>query len=222
MDLQQIITFLGGIGGTIVLLIPGYVLSKVYSRGVRGPELSDQAFVASTAIGGVVTHVLMLWWTLPLLETLVLRVGAGQSFRDLYLEIAAWTLAVLILVPALLGGVFSRFSDARWGPAHRVLSFLGLSTEKRTTEAWNWIFGELNRRGEGQWLKVRLKNGGGTYLGAFGPNSLVSSDANVRDVYLEVTWDLDDTGEPVPDNVENTGVWIAGDQILAIEFYPSG
>jgi hypothetical protein len=70
-------------------------------------------------------------------------------------------------------------------------------------------------------VKVVLKDGGGAYLGAFGPKSLVSSDARVRDVYLERTWELDDEGKPRADSVANEGVWITGDAILSIEFYPN-
>lgn len=62
--IEALTTLIGGLGGTILLLMPGYVLGKVYSRGVRGPELSEQIFIATTAIGGVLTHALMLWWTI--------------------------------------------------------------------------------------------------------------------------------------------------------------
>src|SRR5438477_10049654 len=66
--IEALTTLLGGLGGTILLLMPGYVLGKVYSRGVRGPELSEQVFIATTAIGGVLTHALMLWWTILLVN----------------------------------------------------------------------------------------------------------------------------------------------------------
>lgn len=219
-SLSALGAFLGGIGGTIVLLMPGYIFSHVFSRGIRGPELSDRVFVASAAIGGLATHVLMGWWTLPLLETAVNDLRSGVGLVRHYLPISLWVLAVLFAVPAVLGALAAWLTDIREGPWYRLMSWLGLSTDRRTSEAWNWIFGELSRRREGVWLKIHLRGGAATYLGAFGTNSLVSSDARVRDVYLERKWDLNEEGLPVRDPVPNRGVWIAGQDISAIEFYP--
>jgi hypothetical protein len=136
-----------------------------------------------------------------------------------YLSIAAWAIVVLLLLPAVLGAVWARLSDARGERAMRVLSFFGLSTAKRTAEAWIWAFGEVERKNRGIWLKVRLKDGP-TYFGKFGAASLASSDASTRDLYIEQWWELDDTENATSSEPTNSGVWIAGDQIMAVEFFP--
>jgi hypothetical protein len=220
--IEALTTLIGGLGGTILLLMPGYVLGKVYSRGVRGPELSEQIFIATTAIGGVLTHALMLWWTILLLGDLRRAIDAGSSAAlvSLYPLILGWVFVVLFLLPAFLGGLAARITDTRDGRLLSIVEWFGLSTSKRTAEAWTWIWGELSRSGEGAWIKVILKDDAGAYLGAFGTNSLVSSDARIRDIYLEQKWELDEEGKPLRTNIPNRGVWISGDEISSIEFYP--
>ena len=220
--IEALTALIGGLGGTILLLMPGYVLGKVYSRGVRGPELPDQVFIATTAIGGVVTHTLMLWWTILLANDLrrTLEAGSIREALALYPVLLAWVVVVLFLLPAFIGGLAARVTDTRDGKLLAIVEWLGLSTAKRTAEAWTWIWGELSRSSEGTWVKVILKDDGGAYLGPFGTNSLVSSDARFRDIYLEQKWELDEEGKPLLSNIPNRGVWISGDEISSIEFYP--
>jgi len=210
--------FLAGLGGTILLLVPGYVLGKTFSRGVRGPDLGDQAFIATAAVGGIVTHALALPVTIPVASEALAGLPRGDGAA--YPILAAWALAVLLVVPASVGALAARLADASTGPVHAILSWYGLSSEQRTAEAWNWIFGRLSRDRQVRWLQVRLKHGRGTYLGLFGKGSLVSSDARIRDLYLEYTWDLDQQGRPKDTNTPNSGVWISGDEVSSIEFFP--
>ena len=200
------------------MLVPGYVLGKTFSRGVRGPELSDQAFVATAAVGGILTHAVAL----PLTVRVAKDFAAALPTNDTgpYLPLAAWAILVLLVFPATIGALAARVADSQSGPIHGLLTWYGVSSEQRVAEAWNWTFGRLSRNGEARWLQVRKKGGGGTYLGLFGRQSLVSSDARVRDMFLEYTWDLDENGRPKETNTANAGVWISGDEISSIEFFP--
>jgi hypothetical protein len=140
--IESLTAFLGGLGGTILLLMPGYVLSRVYSRGVRGPELAEQVFIATTGMGGVVTHILMLWWTIPLALDLRKAVEGPNQARDLlglYPWLLLWVLVVLFGFPAMLGGVAARAVDVRVGPLFRLVEWFGVSTTRRTAEAWTWV-----------------------------------------------------------------------------------
>jgi hypothetical protein len=159
--IEALTTLIGGLGGTILLLMPGYVLGKVYSRGVRGPELSEQIFIATTAIGGVLTHALMLWWTILLLGDLRRAIDAGSSAAlvSLYPLILGWVFVVLFLLPAFLGGLAARITDTRDGRLLSIVEWFGLSTSKRTAEAWTWIWGELSRSGEGTLMKRANRSG---------------------------------------------------------------
>lgn len=212
-----VIAFVGGVGGAAILLAPGYVVSKVFSRGVRGPDLSDPSFIATTALGAILTHVLALAWTLELFRAEVGRFPDLE--RSDYLWLIAWTVLTLLLLPTLIGAAFAWILDAEWRPANAVLHWLGISSTQRTTEAWTWAFGRLSRRRDRRWLQIRLKNDR-SYLAAFGSASFISSDARLGDVYLEQIWDLDETGEPKERPTTNHGAWISGDQISSIEFFP--
>ena len=188
-------TFLGGAAATVLFLMPGYVMSKAFSGGVRGLAPSDRAFLATTASGGLLTHLLVIWWTVPLFRSM------SASFPQIdgrqYVESLLWAGIVLAGLPAAIGASAARVADIRAGLIYKVLNYLGFTTAKRTAEAWTWAFQQMTRSPDEVWLRIRLKNKGGTYYGRFGPNALGSSDATVRDVYLERTWPVDSKGQPL-------------------------
>jgi hypothetical protein len=213
-----ILALLGGLGGTILFLMPGYILAKVYGRNVQAPEINGSTFVASSAIGGVITHLVMLGWTVPLAEALVSDARDGKGFLSVahYLQSAVWIAAVLLLVPAVLGFALSWLTEAerpRWWAA--LMRRAGLASTLRTGQAWDWRFRSLQR--EGAWVRIRLKNDQGVFFGPFGTRSVASSDPRRRDIYLEEIWTVDERGDPVAQT--NAGAWIAGDEILSIEFF---
>jgi hypothetical protein len=45
-----------------------YLLGVTFSRGVRGPILSDKTFLANAVASALVVHALLLVWTLPLAQ----------------------------------------------------------------------------------------------------------------------------------------------------------
>lgn len=217
---QFVVALLGGIGGTILLLMPGYVMSKAFARGVRSPELTGQAWAASTAIGGVVTHALFLGWTLSLFASARASLDQGtMPAGTSLLAITAWVFVVLLVAPALVGAVWARLTDSRWKPLETVFAWLGFSTAKRTAEAWIWAFHEMERQKKARYMLVRLKDGT-KYLGTFGEESLASSDARVHDVFLEAIWPMDQDENCTSETPLERSVWVAGDSIAAIEFLP--
>lgn len=212
-----ILALLGGLGGTVLLLMPGYVLGAVYSRGIRGPDVSDRTFVAVAAIGGISTHIVGLVFTISMARRI-----SQDGVNDWIWLTAVWAAVVLLALPAFLGGVLGILADGRIPFTGRdtprwidiLLSNLGLTVSARTQEAWNWVF----HRNEGSWVRIRL-NDARTILGKFNPRSFASSDANLRDIYLEELWVADADGwfaHPYP---TTKGIWVAGDQIGAIEFF---
>lgn len=220
----DLVTFLGGIGGTVLLLLPGYVLGKVFGRGVRAPDVSDRAFIAASAVGGMICHLLWLGWTIPLARALVRdwQASAGLTVGH-YVQTAAWFTVVLLVTPAVLGAVVA-WASALSRPERLVwvLEQLGLTSALRTGEAWNWRFRQLALSKQGAWLRIRLKDGAGVFLGKFGPESLASSNPESRDIYLEQSWPVDEQGTPIEGADSIPGVWVAGDRILSIEFLGLG
>jgi hypothetical protein len=206
---EIVVSILGGFVGTLLLIVPGFILGAVFVKGVRGPSLSEKAFLAATAIGSVLVHLLMLFWTVPLVRS-VLEDGPDGHV----IEIALWSLTVLIVVPVCLGALLGWLSDItepRW--VYRLLVVVGLSSSVRTTEAWNFVF----RQEFSAWVRVTLK-GGKVILGWYGSRSAASQDAAAPDLYLQETYVAKDGkfGERFP---RTRGVWVRGDEIASIEFF---
>ena len=207
---KDIVTLvLQGLVGTILLLMPGYLLGIAYGRGLRGPAPSERVFVANAAVGSVVVHLLALAWTLPL-ATAVLRDGP----RPHTLAIAAWASVVLVVVPVVLGAslaMLARLRTPAW--AAHFLGWLGLSATVRIAEAWNWTFSQQFPA----YVRIRLKDDR-IVLGWYGANSFASSDAAVRDLYVEQEWISEDGWfkKPYP---ATGGIWLNGSDIMTVEFF---
>jgi hypothetical protein len=201
--------FLEGLGATAIILMPGYLLGVAFARGLRGPAPTDRAWVANAIAGAIVVHALALGWTLPLVRR-VAQDGPAQHAA----ELTAWALLVLLVVPVVAGAVLAALAEARSpGWWMWLLRRLGISSAARTAEAWNWVF----RQRFPAYLRVRLKDGR-TVLGWYGGSSLASSDATVRDLYLQQQWtaERDWFHAPYP---TSRGVWLAGSEIVSVEFF---
>ncbi|MFO1163502.1 MAG: DUF6338 family protein [Reyranellaceae bacterium] len=125
----------------------------------------------------------------------------------------AW-FAFIFLGPAVLGMVLGVWTQRDWGRAVLrcwPLKYLALNTTHQIPTAWDWKFG----RCQGEWVLVTLKDGT-RFAGFFGSNSFASSDAKDRDLYIEVTYDLDryDAWSP-----RGSGVLIPTGEIRTVEFF---
>jgi hypothetical protein len=208
---------LGGAIGSLVLLVPGFILVTVYSRGVQGPALSDRAFFATTAIFGTVVHILALPFTLDL-GAKILQDGPGPHI----VQTVAWGLVVLLGLPAGLGALFSWLSDIS-DDVHPTflrewLYRLGVTSSARTIQAWTWAF--MQQSDAGKFVRVHLKDSAATIiLGRYGRRSAASSDPTTHDLFLQELWEDDGDGWFGQRRVATRGAWIAGDQIKSIEFF---
>jgi hypothetical protein len=201
--------FAAGIGATIILLMPGYLLSSAYSRNRRGPAPSEREFIASTAAGAIFVHLLALPWTVRLVEQIVKDGPAGHA-----IEIGLWAAVVLVIGPTVLGAGLAMLAEVQ-SPAwlKTVLVRLGLSSVVRVPQAWDWVFS----RGFPAYVRVHLSDGRTVY-GLYSARSFASSDSGGRDLYLQQQW-TEEHGwfaEPYP---QSMGVWLSGDSIVSIEFF---
>lgn len=207
----------GGAFGTLLLLLPGWVLVTVYDRGTPGPPASDRTFASGTAFGGVLVHLLAAWWTVPLL----LAVLQDGPVRHAY-EIVDWAAVVLLIAPALLGAFLSWISDEAdrvpWAWLRGLSYRLGFSTTVRTPDAWPIAF--RDQRGQGRFVIVTLRDTAGSrVLGKYGMHSAASSDSSRHDLYLQQVWVADADGWFDKPSEASKGIWIAGDEIRSVEFY---
>jgi hypothetical protein len=100
--------FLQGLGATALLLTPGYLLGVTFTRGLRGPAPSDKAFAANAIADALIVHALLLPWTLPLAQR-VARDGPTAHA----LELTAWALVALLVVPLVAGAILAALTEAR-------------------------------------------------------------------------------------------------------------
>jgi len=206
-----------GVAATVGLILPGYVLGVTYSRGIPGPAVADRAFLAVSALGGLVVHLAGSWFTVPLF-----RHVASAGIGPYVWWVALWAATVLLVVPSIAGAALGILAEGRIPltrhPIPRwlatVLGGLGLTVSVRTQDAWNWVF----HRRDGAWVRVRRTDG--TYvLGKLGDESFASSDPRLRDIYLEELWVADEEDwfhAPYP---TSRGAWISGEGIDSIEFF---
>lgn len=216
------VELINGLAGTIILFLPGFILAKTLARGLDWSEISTEVFAATTAGGGVVIHALLLWWTVPLVQRLTDAISKEDISALLYVESATWCLTVLIALPFGFGLLLSQLTDLRNPPwLHTLLVRLGLASVVRIPDAWTWKFTQLQRSSQGSWLRVQLKDGG-VVVGGFGQGSFASSDVESKDLYLQVTVETNEFGQPKPDGLRTEGMWIAGERIASIEFFGKG
>jgi hypothetical protein len=207
---KALITFFtAGIGATVVLLMPGYLLRSVYDRNRKGPERSERAFIADSATGSIVVHLALLAWTVQLAGRLIADGPVAHV-----VEIGLWAVVALVVVPVVFGVVLALVAEIRspaWLRALLVRS--GLSSVARVSQAWDWVFS----RGFPAYVRVRLTDGRVVY-GVYGEQSFASSESGQRDLYLQQHWvEADDWfAEPYP---QSMGVWLSGTLIVSIEFF---
>ena len=80
--------------------------------------------------------------------------------------------------------------------------------------AWDYYFG----RGVPCWILFRLKNGK-SIGGFYGPNSFASSYPHGRDIYVEQTWVVDETGHFVAAVPDSAGALVSFDECELVEFF---
>ena len=206
---------LGGTIGGLVILLPGWVLATVYSRGVIGPPASDRSYLASLTLGGLLVHLLAF----PATYLLALHVTrAGIAWGEIA-EIELWALGTLVLLPALIGAGFGLLSEradtigSNW--LRGLLQRLGVSEAIRTRDAWTW---GLRSHQTEVFVRATLK-GGSTVLGLFGQRSLASSDPAMRDIFLEEEWQANRAGWFDAPYENSQGTWISGDELVQLEFF---
>lgn len=153
----------------------------------------------------------------------VVAVGAGagrDDFRRLFhgeadlrvtTGLAVAVLLVLPLVIAYLGRRWMISAVRPWA-----LERLKISTSHRTTSSWDYAWED----GE-PCLVVATLRGGEVIGGYYGPKSHSGYGAQHRDLFLEERWEIvtEDGATRLEPTAGSLGVWLAADDIVAVERY---
>lgn len=84
---------------------------------------------------------------------------------------------------------------------------------RSTSKPWDYIFS----KDEEHFILVHLKNGK-HIAGKYGTGSIASSYPANEQIYLEEVWEVNEVGT-FTEKINNEGMLIFGEEILAIEFY---
>lgn len=118
---------------------------------------------------------------------------------------------ILFIIPVLLGivGAILHNKDI----LRKVMNRIGINPIHDIPTGWDYKFYNTKPK----YVIVTLVNDQCVH-GYFGAQSLASSDASERDLYLEQIYYLDDEGNWI-ERTNNDGIWLKGDQIKQIEFF---
>lgn len=179
----------------VLLILPGFISIKVFDLLVPGEQrtLADQ--VLESLAYGLLN--LGLWYVVMTDVLLPARSTSPWLFRF-------GVFGVLVASPIALGILANAILRARW---------MRPWVRHPVRTAWDFHFA---KRQPG-WLLIRLKSGA-LIGGLFGAESFASSFPH-RDIYLEETWILDDTGGFEQPVAQSNGLLVSMDDCETIEFF---
>lgn len=220
--LTGLLALVGGVGGTVLLLLPGLVLSRILVGDERGPDTTALEQTSTAASGGILVHLICLFWTLPLADRLIDEWEKNQGLPPVrYFETGAWALSVLVLGPALLAvGLKAAASRKRKYPrAAWVRFFVGLLRPPSPQDARWSVFRTLLLDDQGRWVRVILKDGR-MVIGPWDKLCVASSDFEQYDMYLARTVPVEADGSPQAGaEPGEPAIWIPGPEISLVQFF---
>lgn len=187
---------------TAGFLVPGFIWAAVLSMLVPRMSVKAESRAFEFLTLSCINHGLWSW-------ALVWIFRGGMIDRQPFWS-GLFLFVIIFVSPICLGLLSGRAQQKEW--VARQLRMLGFRPIHSIPTAWDWQFG----REKPYWVIVTLKNGSRHY-GQFGPGSFAGSDPERRDLYLEATYRLLETGEWAPEE-DTGGILILADQIATIEF----
>lgn len=185
---------------TAWFVLPGYIITRIINTLCPGRKVSD-AINLLKCIGYSLIDIALWIWLYKIC------IGCNNKAWWHYLLLTV----VVVLTSTITGfviGLIRYWGCLRW----LVLKVFKIQIEKPIATAWDNVF---SARKNGCWLIVTLSNG--KHIGGrFSTNSHASSDQDYRDLFLEETYEVDESGWRRTPNTE--GVWISPSEIKKLEF----
>ncbi|NQW03684.1 MAG: hypothetical protein HQ485_06615 [Acidobacteria bacterium] len=179
----------------LLLMLPGFISRKVYDLQISGDRHDGTSYAMDAVVYGTLNAAI---WIAPLTWAATFQHSHPVWF---------WTLVLTALVasPVALAIV------AVWVLRSKHLRGW---TRHPMPMAWDYYFGQ----GVPCWVLFRLKNGK-SIGGFFGAKSFASSYPHGRDIYIEQSWVVDDTGHFVRAVPDSAGALVSFDECELIEFF---
>ena len=198
-----------GIALVILLLAvaPGYITVAAWARDRTwaGPSSDLRMIIQALVLSAVVQTIispLTVFWILPVRATL-----ANYPWR-----ITIWVVLSVIVVPVILGLVAAKVSDKIFDPSEIVVKgklskgVNAVVRSKTPPTAWDWLF-TADRVPESGFLVIGFDDGS-RVAGAFAEQSMALTSPEVRGLFLEQEWMLDEDANVVAELPGSQGLLI--------------
>jgi len=194
----------------LAFVVPGFVWARAHRYLQASPETTRESWITSFTLSAI--NYALWFWLIPVLVVrtqVAVEGGTAPEPRVL----AGW-FVITFAGPALLG-VLTGLANRKGWLRTLLIDRLRINIPNPIGTAWDYVFSDVTHE-RPLWASVTLKDGS-IVEGMFAGGSLASSVPGERDLYLEfhAKHAADDSMRPVPDSA---GVWLAADEIKAIEF----
>jgi hypothetical protein len=189
---------------TLAFIVPGFIADSVVGLAVARkltPETTLLRYLTLTCYN----YALCSW--------LIYLMVRGRFFPSHPGAAAIGWVFVFLVSPILLGIATAKLRQGTL--ISKLMTRVGLSAIRPNPTAWDECF----VRGQPAMILVTMKDGF-TVAGKFANRSAASSDPSDRDLFIEEVWRTGEGDAPWTAVPDSGGIWIRGDQIQHIQFWP--
>jgi hypothetical protein len=188
----------------VLLILPGIVFFETFKRFVERPFPGKEVYIAKVLYASMLfflaNSVLLYLWS---------RTPDGYRFAipdPIQLPLQA------IAIPFVAAIVLAALDQRRWFV--RLAAWMGVAAVDPSPGGWDLFFGKR----ESAFVIIGLKDGSKVF-GYFGSNSMASTDATSRDIYLERVYRLpDNPSDPWIEVPGSKGILILQSEMQYMEF----
>jgi hypothetical protein len=198
---------------TVAFLLPGFVTVLLQERTFKHAD-------DPTPLDRLLRILYYSVWSYLLLAVLALLLNIDLAdvkawYHDLKNDPAeiVWRGALLILLPSLAIASATRFWQGS-RPQAKFLRVARINERHEQPTAWDFFF----RQRHDAYLRITLSDGGAVH-GYYGANSFAAYSKHGADLYLERVYAKAPGNWFGQEAVNHHGVWVKGEEIVAIEFY---
>lgn len=183
-----------------IFILPGFIIQEIIETLSPRGKISDTRYILRCLLYSITNCALLSW--------LYIAIGKLHSTHPY----RYWLIMVgITIIGALLISIGIGLIEQH-GCIPKFLWIFRIRSRHPQPTAWDYFFS----LGDPVWVIVTLIDGSRIY-GKYSDKSFTSSDSTERDIYIEETYILDDSGSWIPAK-NSAGILIMKNQIQTIEF----
>lgn len=198
----------------ILFLIPGFVADAVLTKQFERQKREVTELILNVLMLTLINYAICGYFLLRLDDQ-----ASVMGYTRYIRTYRGWCLTVAVLVlfvaPVVEAVIIGRFAHLEWGRRllHAVLN-IKLKDPKAPPTVWDHVF-----KPDRGYLLIATLTDGSKVAGGFGNGSRVSTHPEEQEIYLEVTFYVDEDGRiglPIP---LSQGVLLKRSDIRSLEFF---